>query len=73
MVGVVAFIIHHRRRRHPAGRVFTVGPTRVRVMQLFGDYKGTAAAPGLRWANPFYTKKLFLAAREEFRGPPSSR
>jgi regulator of protease activity HflC (stomatin/prohibitin superfamily) len=27
------------------------------VLQLFGDYVGTAKIPGLRWANPFYTKK----------------
>jgi regulator of protease activity HflC (stomatin/prohibitin superfamily) len=41
------------------GGVFTVGPNQGRVMQLFGDYKGTTRAPGLRWANPFYTKKVF--------------
>ena len=39
------------------GGVFTVSPNQGRVMQLFGDYKGTAREPGLRWANPFYTKK----------------
>jgi len=27
------------------------------VLQLFGDYAGTANRPGLRWANPFLTKK----------------
>ena len=37
--------------------VFTVSPNQGRVMQLFGAYKGTAREPGLRWANPFYTKK----------------
>jgi regulator of protease activity HflC (stomatin/prohibitin superfamily) len=26
-------------------------------MQLFGAYVGTVKHPGLRWANPFYTKK----------------
>ena len=37
--------------------VFTVSPNQGRVLQLFGAYKGTAREPGLRWANPFYTKK----------------
>jgi regulator of protease activity HflC (stomatin/prohibitin superfamily) len=27
------------------------------VLQLFGSYVGTAKRPGLRYANPFYTKK----------------
>ena len=37
--------------------LFVVNPNEGRVLQLFGDYKGTARIPGLRWANPFYTKK----------------
>jgi len=37
--------------------VFVVNPNEGRVMQLFGDYVGTVKQPGLRWANPFYTKK----------------
>jgi regulator of protease activity HflC (stomatin/prohibitin superfamily) len=37
--------------------VFTVNPNEARVLQLFGDYTGTVRAPGLRWANPFFTKK----------------
>jgi regulator of protease activity HflC (stomatin/prohibitin superfamily) len=36
---------------------FIVGPNEARVLQLFGDYVGSAKLPGLRWANPFYTKK----------------
>lgn len=36
---------------------FMVQPNEARVMQLFGAYAGTARQPGLRWANPFYTKK----------------
>ena len=39
------------------GGVFTVGPNQGRVMQLFGAYRGTAREPGLRWANPFFSKK----------------
>ena len=37
--------------------LFVVNPNEGRVLQLFGDYKGTARLAGLRWANPFYTKK----------------
>jgi regulator of protease activity HflC (stomatin/prohibitin superfamily) len=36
---------------------FMVHPNQARVLQLFGAYAGTARDPGLRWANPFYTKK----------------
>jgi regulator of protease activity HflC (stomatin/prohibitin superfamily) len=37
--------------------VFVVNPNEGRVLQFFGDYVGTAKTAGLRWANPFYTKK----------------
>ena len=37
--------------------LFVVNPNEGRVLQLFGDYVGTVKVPGLRWANPFYTKK----------------
>jgi hypothetical protein len=36
---------------------FMVHPNEARVLQLFGAYAGTAREPGLRWANPFFTKK----------------
>jgi regulator of protease activity HflC (stomatin/prohibitin superfamily) len=36
---------------------FTVSPNQARVLQLFGDYVGTAKEPGLRWANPLYRKR----------------
>ena len=39
------------------GGLFMVNPNEARVLQLFGDYVGTAKLPGLRWTNPFYTKK----------------
>ena len=35
---------------------FMVNPKEGRVLQLFGKYAGTVHLPGLRWANPFYTK-----------------
>jgi regulator of protease activity HflC (stomatin/prohibitin superfamily) len=37
--------------------LFTVQPGQGRVLQLFGGYAGTVREPGLRWANPFYTKR----------------
>jgi len=37
--------------------LFVVNPNEGRVLQLFGTYVGTVRQPGLRWANPFYTKK----------------
>ncbi|MDH3455353.1 MAG: SPFH domain-containing protein [Gemmatimonadota bacterium] len=37
--------------------LFIVNPNEARVLQLFGKYVGTAKTPGLRFANPFYTKK----------------
>ncbi len=35
---------------------FMVHPNEAKVMQLFGQYVGTAYEPGLKWANPFYMK-----------------
>ena len=37
--------------------LFVVNPNEARVLQLFGDYVGTAKAPGLRFANPLYRKR----------------
>jgi regulator of protease activity HflC (stomatin/prohibitin superfamily) len=37
--------------------LFMVNPNQGKVLQLFGQYVGTAKIQGLRWANPFYTKK----------------
>jgi len=37
--------------------LFVVNPNEGKVLQLFGSYVGTVKDPGLRWANPLYTKK----------------
>lgn len=37
--------------------LFLVQPNQAKVLQLFGSYVGTAKAPGLRWANPLYSKR----------------
>ena len=39
------------------GGFFVVAPNEARVLQLFGAYAGTAKTAGLRYANPFFTKK----------------
>lgn len=36
--------------------LFMVHPNEAKVLQLFGKYAGTCHDPGLRWANPFYSK-----------------
>jgi regulator of protease activity HflC (stomatin/prohibitin superfamily) len=44
--------------------LFLVNPNEGKVLQLFGEYKGTAKEQGLRWANPFLTaKKVSLRIR----------
>jgi hypothetical protein len=37
--------------------LFVVNPNEGVVLQLFGSYAGTARANGLRWANPFFSKR----------------
>jgi SPFH domain / Band 7 family len=36
---------------------FLVNPNEAKVLQLFGKYVGSVKTPGLRYANPFYTKR----------------
>lgn len=36
---------------------FQVQPNQGQVLQLFGRYAGTVREAGLRWANPFYSKR----------------
>ena len=38
------------------GGFMMVHPNEAKVLQLFGKYVGTTREPGLRWANPFYSK-----------------
>ena len=71
VLGIAWFVyaVSHKDGWHAAGSIllvvttvlllaglFTVAPNEPRVMQLFGDYVGTVRTPGLRWANPLYTK-----------------
>jgi regulator of protease activity HflC (stomatin/prohibitin superfamily) len=50
VLGLVALVL-------AAAGLFLVNPNEGRVLQLFGSYVGTARVPGLRWANPFLTKR----------------
>ncbi|HEX5574741.1 MAG TPA: SPFH domain-containing protein [Gemmatimonadales bacterium] len=46
--------------------LFVVNPNQAKVLQFFGDYVGTARMPGLRWANPFYSKKAVSVRTRNF-------
>lgn len=48
------------------GGLFIVNPNQAKVLQFFGDYVGTARMPGLRWANPFYSKKAVSVRTRNF-------
>ncbi len=43
-----------------------VNPNEGKVLQLFGDYVGTAQQPGLRWSNPLYMKKRVSVRTRNF-------
>jgi len=44
--------------------LYTLQPNEAAILQLFGAYRGTSRAPGLRGTNPFYTRrKVSLRAR----------
>ena len=48
------------------GGLFTVSPNEARVLQLFGGYVGTVKDDGLRWANPFYSKRSVMLRVRNF-------
>ena len=49
--------------------LYLVHPNQGRVLQLFGKYAGTDRNPGLRWANPLYSKtRVSLRVRNFERG-----
>jgi regulator of protease activity HflC (stomatin/prohibitin superfamily) len=55
--GIVAFVVVLLVNVFMSLGLFTVAPNEGQVLQLFGAYRGTARDPGLRWANPFYSKR----------------
>jgi len=46
--------------------LFGVSPNQGAVLQLFGRYVGTERSPGLRWANPFYSKRFISLRTRNF-------
>ncbi len=56
-IGIVGFTIVLLLDVLASVGLFTVAPNEGQVLQLFGAYRGTAKDEGLRWANPFYTKR----------------
>ncbi len=57
VVGVIGLALAAAVEATLLGGLFVVNPNEGKVLQLFGDYRGTVKDPGLRWANPFLTKK----------------
>jgi regulator of protease activity HflC (stomatin/prohibitin superfamily) len=46
--------------------LFGVQPNQGVVLQLFGHYIGTERTPGLRWANPLYSKRVVSLRTRNF-------
>ena len=46
--------------------LFMVHPNEAKVLQLFGDYRGSVYDTGLRWANPFLTKRRVSVRTRNF-------
>ncbi|MBW8878492.1 MAG: SPFH domain-containing protein [Acidobacteria bacterium] len=46
--------------------LYVVNPNQAKVLQLFGDYVGTSRKAGLRWTNPFYSKKAVSMRTRNF-------
>jgi uncharacterized membrane protein YqjE len=46
--------------------LFGVQPNQGMVLQLFGHYIGTERTPGLRWANPLYSKRAVSLRTRNF-------
>jgi regulator of protease activity HflC (stomatin/prohibitin superfamily) len=46
--------------------LFGVAPNQGAVLQLFGHYVGTERSPGLRWANPLYSKRFVSLRTRNF-------
>lgn len=49
--------------------LISVGPNEARVLQLFGRYIGTTRDEGLRWVNPFYSKRALSLRMRNFETP----
>jgi regulator of protease activity HflC (stomatin/prohibitin superfamily) len=65
-IGVVASIVMLILAILGLAGLFVVNPNHATVMQLFGRYVGTAREAGLRWTNPFYSKKSISVRTRNF-------
>ena len=48
------------------GGLYMLQPNQAALLLLFGSYRGTDRARGLRWANPFYTKTKMSVRAHNF-------
>jgi regulator of protease activity HflC (stomatin/prohibitin superfamily) len=64
--GVAAYVVAVLISALALAGLFTVHPNEPKVVQLFGAYRGSVHVPGLRWANPFYTKKKISVRTRNF-------
>src|SRR6202000_91853 len=56
--GTVAFVVpFYIVAAFVAKGFFQVAPNQGQVLQLFGKYAGTVRNEGLRWTNPFYSRR----------------
>jgi regulator of protease activity HflC (stomatin/prohibitin superfamily) len=46
--------------------LYVLQPNQPALLMLFGSYRGTDRADGLRWANPFYTKRKLSVRAHNF-------
>jgi Membrane protease subunits, stomatin/prohibitin homologs len=48
------------------GGLYMLQPNQAAILLLFGSYRGTDRARGLRWANPFYSKSKISVRAHNF-------
>lgn len=46
--------------------LYMLQPNQAALLMLFGSYRGTDRSEGLRWANPFYVKKIISVRARNF-------
>lgn len=49
---------------------YMLQPKSAAILSLFGEYKGTDRSEGLRWANPFFTKRIISLRARNLNIPP---
>ena len=53
--------------------LYMLQPNQAAILLLFGSYRGTDRAHGLRWANPFYSKTKVSVRARNFNSERRSR